>query len=427
MGETPKKKAFWKGMGFQVAVSVALGVICGMFFPELGAKMKPLGDIFLKLIKTVVAPLVFLTVATGIAAVGDLKRVGKTGVIAAVYFEVISTIAILWGLATATLLGVGKGVGRIATDASLQKGAASAEAAAAQVQHTDKTSFFLNMFPDNFVGAFTKTELLPVLVLALIFGAAILRLSPAKRAPIESGLASISNAFFEFTHIIMQFAPIGAFGAIAYTVGSNGRDILIVLAQFMLAYWSITLGFVLVVMGGVCLVFRLNLFDIIRYIKDEILIVLGTGSSESILPRLLEKLPAYGVSKQSVGLVLPTSYVFNLDGAHIYLAACTIFLANVFDVHPSFTQYVTMFGVMMVTAKGGAAVAGGAFVILAATVTMTGILPVEGLPILFGVYRIMAPANAICNAVSNSVACIVVAKLSGEYDPSARRPAPEIA
>ncbi len=420
-----EKPAFWKGMGLQVAVSVVLGVIVGLLWPDLGAKFKPLGDIFLKLIKTVVAPLVFLTVATGIAAVGDLKRVGKTGVIAAVYFEIVSTIAIAWGLLAATLLGVGKGVGHIATNEALIKGAETAEAAAAGA-HTSTSAFFLNMFPDNFIGAFTKTELLPVLVLALIFGAAILRLSPEKRAPVESGLASISNAFFEFTHIIMRFAPIGAFGAIAYTVGSNGRDILIILAQFMLAYWAITMGFVLVVMGGVCLIFRLNLWDIIRYIKDEILIVLGTGSSESILPRLLEKLPAYGITKQSVGLVLPTSYVFNLDGAHIYLASCTIFLANVFGVHPSFGQYATLFGVMMVTAKGGAAVAGGAFVILAATVTMTNILPVEGLPILFGVYRIMAPANAVCNAVSNSIACIVVAKLSGDYDPTARKPAPQI-
>jgi aerobic C4-dicarboxylate transport protein len=427
MSAKPTKPAFWKGMGFQVAVSVILGVIVGLLWPELGAKFKPLGDIFLRLIKTVVAPLVFLTVATGIAAVGDLKRVGKTGVIAAVYFEIVSTIAILWGLGAATLLGVGKGLGPIATNESLIKGAQTAEAAAASASHTDTATFFLNMFPDNFIGAFTKTELLPVLVLALIFGAAILRLSPEKRAPVEGGLATISNAFFEFTHIIMRFAPIGAFGAIAYTVGSNGRDILIILAQFMLAYWAITMGFVLVVMGGICLIFRLNLWDIIRYIRDEIMIVLGTGSSESILPRLLEKLPAYGITKQSVGLVLPTSYVFNLDGAHIYLASCTIFLANVFGVHPTFGQYATLFGVMMVTAKGGAAVAGGAFVILAATVTMTNILPVEGLPILFGVYRIMAPANAVCNAISNSIACIVVAKLSGDYDPTARRPVAEIA
>ncbi len=417
-GERPKK-ALWRGLGFQVVFGMAAGIAVGLLFPEFGLSLKVFGDIFLKLIKTAIVPLIFLTVVSGVAAAGDFKQVGKVGLIAMVYFEIVSTIALIYGLVVATLLGVGKGVGPVAATGAAAKGAAEATETVAKT-HVNLVDFVLNIFPDNFLGAFTKGEALQVMVLSLIFGAALLRLPPAKRAPIEGGIAAISNAFFEFIHIIMRFAPIGAFGAMAYAAASNGTSMLVALAWLVVAYWISQIGFVLIVLGGVCLLFRLKLFDILRFIREEIIIVLGTSTSDSVLPRLLERLPSYGVSKRTVGLVLPTGYVFNLDGASIYITTGVIFLANAYHVHLSWMQMATLFGVMLLTSKGVATVAGGSFIVLATTVAATGMLPLEGLAVMFGVYRAMSSANSTVNMIGNTVATIAVAKICGEYDPAAR-------
>jgi aerobic C4-dicarboxylate transport protein len=413
---------FWLGLGFQVAVGMALGVVVGLVWPDFAASLKLLGDIFLRLVKTVVAPLVFLTVTVGVVAAGDFRRVGKLGVVAMIYFEVVSSVALVFGLAMGWLAGVGRGVGHVAVTAGAARGAAAAQASA-KAPHATAADFILNIFPDNLLGAFAKGEILQVLVIALIFGGALLMLKPARRAPIEAALEALSPAMYQFTHIIMRLAPVGAFGAMAYTIGSNGVAVLVALGWWVIAYYLTQIAFIVVVLGGVCLAFRLDLFDILRFIKDEILIVLGTASSDSVLPRLLEKLPAYGVSKQAAGLILPTGYVFNLDGASIYLSMGVIFLSNAYNVHLSLAQVASILGLMLLTSKGVATVAGGSFVTFAATVTATGVLPVEGLPLMFGVYRLMAPANSTCNAISNAVASIVVAKLCGEYDPGRRVPA----
>ncbi len=296
------KPRLWSNLGFQVALSMVLGIGVGLIWPDFAASLKILGDIFLRLIKTAVAPLVFLTVAAGIAAAGDIKRVGKVGLIAMIYFEIVSTIALTLGLVAGNLIGVGKNLGHITASATSMKGAEAA-AKAASSSHTTFDQFLLNVFPDNFIGAFARGELLQVLVIALIFGFGLMALSPEKRAPIENGLNTISTAFFEFIHIIMRLAPIGTFGAVAYAVGANGTAVLISLAYFVLSFYAVIVLFIVVVFGAICALFRISLFHLLRYIRDEIIIMLGTASSESVLPRLLEKLPAYGASKQTVGLV----------------------------------------------------------------------------------------------------------------------------
>ncbi|HEU0151321.1 MAG TPA: cation:dicarboxylase symporter family transporter, partial [Bradyrhizobium sp.] len=277
------------------------------------------------------------------------------------------------------------------------------------------------VFPDNFVGAFARGELLQVLVIALIFGFGLMALSPERRAPIESGLNTMSTAFFEFIHIIMALAPIGTFGAVAYAVGSNGTSVLIALAYLVLTFYVLMLLFILVVLGAVCALFGINILHLLRYIREEILIMLGTASSESVLPRLLEKMPFYGPSKQTVGLVLPTGYAFNLDGTSLFMSMGVIFLANAYGVTLSWEQELGLLAIMLLTSKGAATVSGGSFVVFAATVTASGILPVDGLALIFGVYRFLSIALATCNVIGNAVATVVVAKLAGEFNDDAFR------
>lgn len=416
----PAKKAIWKGLGFQIALSMVLGVIVGLVWPEFGASLKILGDIFLRLVKSAVAPLIFLTVALGIGAAGDIKKVGKVGLSAIIYFEIVSTIAILFGFGMGELFGVGSG-GLPITELS-ETASAAATTAAKIDAHAPITfgSFFLNIFPDNFIGAFAGGELLQVLVLALLFGFGILLLKEHERSVVEKGLHYVSSAFFKFIHIIMLLAPIGTFGAIAYAVGANGTDVLIKLAYLVFAFYITLALFIIVILGIVCTIFKLNLLHLIKFIKEELYITFGTASSESVLPRLLEKLPNYGASKQVVGLVLPTGFAFNLDGTSIYMSMGVIFLSNAYGIPLSLDQYLAILAIMLLTSKGAATVSGGAFVVFAATVSTTGLLPLDGLALMFGVYRFMSMALAVTNIIGNTVATIVVAKINNEYDPSIR-------
>ncbi|GKX57244.1 C4-dicarboxylate transport protein [Leminorella grimontii] len=415
---SPPKKAFWKGLGFQIAVSMILGILVGFLWPEFATSLKLLGDIFLRLIKSAVAPLIFLTVALGIGAAGDIKQVGKVGLSAIIYFEIVSTIAILFGFGMGELFSVGSGT-------VLAEGSVSAQASSLiQASHASPKSFaqfFLEIFPDSFMGAFSSNNLLQVLVLALMFGFGILLLKEKERVVVEKGLNFIAHAFFKFIHVIMLLAPIGTFGAIAYAVGSNGVDMLIKLTWLVAAFYITLILFVVVVLGAVCLVFKLNLFDIIKFIKEELYITFGTASSESVLPRLLEKLPKYGVSRQTVGLVLPTGYAFNLDGTSIYMSMGVIFLANAYGIPLSLDQLFGILLIMLLTSKGAATVSGGAFVVFAATITTTGLLPLEGVAVMFGVYRFMSMALAVTNIIGNTVATIAVAKINREYHPSRRQ------
>lgn len=413
-----KKKSIWGNLGFQVAIAMVLGIAVGLIWPEFGASLKILGDIFLRLIKTAVAPLVFLTVVVGIMAAGDIKRVGKVGLIAMLYFELVSTIALALGLVIGNISGVGQNLGAVTASANAQAGAEKA-LATAEGAHVTFGQFVLNVFPDNFVGAFANGELLQVLVISLFFGFGLMMLKPEKRAPIEGGLNHISTAFFEFIHIIMKLAPIGTFGAVAYAVGANGTAVLISLAYFVLTVYAAVVIFILVVLGSICALFRIRFFHLLRYVRDEIFIVLGTASSESVLPRLLEKLPGYGASRQSVGLVLPTGYAFNLDGTSLFMSIGVMFLAHAYNVPLGWADQLGILAIMLLTSKGAATVSGGSFVVFAATVAATGTLPVEGLALIFGVYRFLSIAIATCNVVGNTVATIVVAKLAGEFDATA--------
>jgi len=413
----PGKKPLWRGLGFQVVIAMVLGAAVGFLFPSFAVQLKILGDIFLRLIKTAVAPLVFLSVAVGIVSAGDFKRVGKVGLVAMLYFEVVSSLALAIGLLAGNLLGVGHGM-RAATEA-----VRGAKPLVPTGQPHSTLDFILNVFPDNFIGAFARGELLQVLVVAIIFGAALLRMPADKREPVERGLNRISDVLFEFIHIIMAFAPLGTFGAVAFAVGSSGTAVLLSLIYLVLSFYAVVALFIVMVLGTVCAAFGLNLFRFLRYIREEIYIVLGTASSESVLPRLLEKLPRFGVSRQCVGLVLPTGYAFNLDGTSIYMSMGVIFLANAYGVPLDFGQQLGILGIMLLTSKGAATVSGGSFVVFAATVAATGVLPVEGLAILFGVYRFMSIAVATTNVIGNSIATIVTAKICGEFDPVQSREA----
>ena len=410
-------RPFWRGLGFQIILAMVLGVLAGLLFPSFAVQLKILGDIFLRLIKTAVAPLVFLCVAAGIVSAGDFKRIGKVGLVAMLYFEIVSSIALAIGLLAGNLLGVGHGM-RAATEAV--RGAKPPVPTGPPHSTLD---FILNIFPDNFVGAFARGELLQVLVVAIIFGAAILRMRADKREPVERGLNRISEVLFEFIHIIMALAPIGTFGAVAFAVGSSGTQVLLSLIYLVLSFYAVVIAFIVVVLGSICALFGINLFRFLGFIREEIYIVLGTASSESVLPRLLEKLPLYGCSRQSVGLVLPTGYAFNLDGTSIYMSMGVIFLANAYGVPLDLGQQLGILGIMLLTSKGAATVSGGSFVVFAATVTATGVLPIEGLAILFGVYRFMSIAIATTNVIGNSVATVVTAKLCGEFDPAKNRQA----
>ncbi len=412
-GKTP----LWRGLGFQVVIAMVLGAAVGFLFPSFAVQLKILGDIFLRLIKTAVAPIVFLCVAVGIVSAGDFKRIGKVGLVAMLYFEIVSSLALAMGLLAGNLLGVGHGM-RAATEA-----VRGAKPPVPTGQPHSTLDFILNVFPDNLIGAFARGELLQVLVVAIIFGAALLRMQADKREPVERGLNRVSDVLFEFIHIVMAFAPIGTFGAVAFAVGSSGTAVLLSLVYLVLSFYAVVILFIVVVLGSVCALSGLNLFRFLRYIREEIYIVLGTASSESVLPRLLEKLPRFGVSRQCVGLVLPTGYAFNLDGTSIYMSMGVIFLANAYGVPLDFGQQLGILGIMLLTSKGAATVSGGSFVVFAATVAATGVLPVEGLAILFGVYRFMSIAVATTNVIGNSIATIVTAKICREFDPVQSREA----
>lgn len=401
------KKAWYRGLAAQVIFAMALGILVGFLFPEFSAQLKTVGDLFLALIKAGIAPLVFLTVVLGILSAGNLKEASRIGFSALIYFEVVSTVALALGLLAANLLHVGEGAGALASK--------TGKPPATEGDHSF-AGFLKGIVPDNFFGAFTSGQLLQVVILAVIFAAGLLTLKPTVLGKIQGGLDTVSEAFFGFINVIMKLAPIGAFGAIAYSVGTNGSAMLLALAQLVLQFWAVVALFITVVLGLVCLLAGFNVFRILRFVKDEMSLVLGTASSESALPGLLKKLTAMGCSKQSVGLVVPTGYAFNLDGSSLYMSMCTIFLANAFGIHMGLGEQLGLMAIMLLTSKGAATVSGGTYVVFASTIAATGYLPLEGVAILFGVYRFMSMAIAFCNCFGNVVATIVVSKMTKEMD-----------
>jgi aerobic C4-dicarboxylate transport protein len=406
--QAPKKKKFYQIMYFQVITAIIIGIVLGWLKPDLAAQMKPLGDLFIKLIKMVIAPIIFCTIVVGIGSIGDMKKVGRVGLKALIYFEVVTTLALIIGMTVANLYHPGSGI-----DVTKFKGDISTYVTAAKNQST--WDFIMNIVPSQVMDAFAKGEILQVLFFSIIFGT-VLAGSGEKGKSVVEFFDKIGHAMFGVVGIVMKVAPIGAFGAMSYTIGKFGIKALIPLAKLMASVYTTMFLFIFVVLALICKFYGFSIFKYLNYIKEEIFIVLGTSSSESVLPRMIDKMEKFGASKSVVGLVIPTGYSFNLDGTSIYLSMAAIFLAQAFGKNLTLGQEIYIIAILMLTSKGAAAVTGGGFITLAATLSATGVLPVEGLVLLLGVDRFMSEARAITNLIGNGIATIVVAKMEGEFD-----------
>lgn len=404
MGIMSKKRTpIYKVLYFQVICAIIFGVLLGYFFPDVGAQMKPFGDGFIRLIKMIIAPVIFCTVVTGIAGMEDMKKVGKTGGLALLYFEVVSTIALIIGLIVVNVCQ--PGVGMHVDPSTLDSGAVAAYTGPGKMQTT--TQFLMNIIPHTVVGAFADGEILQVLFFSLLFGFALHKFG-GRGTLIFDVIKKSSHVLFQIVGMIMRVAPVGAFGAMAFTIGKYGIGSLLPLAELMGTFYLTCLLFVLGVLGGICRWHGFSIFRYIGYIKEELLIVLGTSSSESVLPRMMAKMEHAGVSKPVVGLVIPTGYSFNLDGTAIYLTMAAVFIAQACDVQMTIMQQVTLLAVLLLTSKGAAGVTGSGFIVLAATLSAVGHVPVAGLALILGVDRFMSEARALTNMIGNGIACIVV-------------------
>lgn len=406
-----KKPPIYKILYFQVLMAVLIGVLLGNFYPSIGVEMKPFGDAFIKGIKMLIAPIIFCTVVVGIAGMEDMKKVGKTGGIALLYFEIMSTIALIVGLIVVNVLQ--PGVGMNIDPASLDTKGIDAYTGPGKMAST--TEFLLNIIPATAIDAFAKGEILQVLFIAILFGFALHRFG-GRGTMVFDLIEKFSHVLFDIIGIIMKFAPIGAFGAMAFTIGKYGVGSLFSLGKLMGAFYITCILFVFIVLGIVARLNGFSIFKFVRYIKEELLIVLGTSSSESVLPRMMEKMELLGAKKSCVGLVIPTGYSFNLDGTSIYLTMAAVFIAQATDTPMTITQQITLLLVLLLTSKGAAGITGSGFIVLAATLSAVGHVPVAGLAIILGIDRFMSEARALTNLVGNGVATIVVAKWTGELD-----------
>ena len=411
MSTTPAKKPIYKSLYVQVLFAVVVGVLLGHFYPQVGTDMKPLGDGFIKLIKMIIAPIIFCTVVVGIAGMEDMKKVGKTGGLALLYFEVVSTIALIVGLVIVNF--VEPGVGMNVDTASLDTKSIAAYTAPGKMQGT--VDFLMNIIPATVVDAFAKGEILQVLLFSVLFGFALHKFG-GRGTMVFDFIEKLSHVLFDIVGIIMKVAPIGAFGAMAFTIGKYGVDSLFSLGKLMGMFYLTCLIFVFVVLGIISKVHGFSIWKFVKYIKEELLIVLGTSSSESVLPRMMEKMEKAGARKSVVGLVIPTGYSFNLDGTSIYLTMAAVFIAQATDTPMSLTQQLTLLAVLLLTSKGAAGITGSGFIVLAATLSAVGGVPVAGLALILGIDRFMSEARALTNLVGNGVATLVVAKWTGDLD-----------
>ncbi len=408
-GVRPSRPIYFN-LTFQVLIAIILGVLVGVLAPHTAQDFKPLSDFFIKLVKLVIAPVIFLTIVTGVAHVGDMSKVGRIGGKALIYFELVTTFALGFGLLMVNLMGPGHGASHAAANmaadiAKIQKDS----------EKLNTVDFLLGMVPDNVIGAFAKGDLIPVLIFALLFGAAISKMGD-RASQLNNILAQVSQIFFNIISYIMVLAPIGAFGGMAYAIGKFGPEILGNLALLMASVYATMALFICLCLGGISWIYGFNIFRFLAYIKDELLIVLGTSSSESALPRIMEKLQRFGVAKPVVGLVIPTGYSFNLDGTSIYMSMATIFIAQAYGVELSIEKQIGILLILMVTSKGAAGVTGSGFTTLAATLASLQVVPIEGLGLLIGVDRFMSEARAITNLIGNAVATVVIAKSEKAFD-----------
>lgn len=401
----------YKSLYFQVLVAIVAGVLLGHFAPETGVALKPLGDGFIRLVKMLIAPIIFCTVVTGIAGMEQMKQVGRTGGLALLYFEVVTTLALIIGLVIVNIVKPGAGLN--IDPATLD--------AAAVAQYTQSgqmpgmVEFLLAIIPTTLVSAFANGDVLQVLLIALLFGFALHAVG-GRENMVYRFIEQFSQVLFRIIAVIMRIAPIGAFGAMAFTIGKYGVGTLASLAELMLCFYATCVAFVLIVLGAIARAHGFSILKFIAYIREELFIVLGTSSSESVLPRMIAKLEGLGIRKSVVGLVIPTGYSFNLDGTSIYLTMAVVFIAQATNTPLDLWDQLSILLVLLVTSKGAAAITGSGFIVLAATLSAVGHVPVAGVALILGIDRFMSEARALTNLVGNGVATIVVARWCGGVD-----------
>ena len=411
MEKNSTHKPFYRSLYFQVITAIVIGVLLGHFYPETGTAMKPLGDGFIKLVKMIIAPVIFLTVATGIAHLRDLKDVGRVAGKAFAYFLTFSTLALIVGLVVANVVRPGAGMN--VDPASLDPTAVAQYSEAAHDQTI--AGFLMHIIPDTLVGAFAEGEILQVLFFSILFGISLAIIGD-RAQPVLTVLESTSEAFFKLVHILMKAAPIGAFGAFAFTIGKYGIESIVNLAALVGTFYLTSLIFVLGVLGAVAAANGFSILKLIRYLKEELLLVLGTSSSEAALPSLIEKMERAGAKKSVVGLVEPTGYSFNLDGTNIYMTLAALFIAQACGIDLPLSEQLLLLAVAMLSSKGAAGVTGAGFITLAATLAVVPSVPVAGMALILGVDRFMSECRALTNFIGNAVATLVVARWDKALD-----------
>lgn len=407
----PRRKAFYQHLYVQVLAAIVLGVILGHFSPGLGEQMKPLGDTFIKLIKMLIAPIIFCTVVSGIAGMQDLKRIGRIGFKSLIYFEVLTTIALVIGLIGVNLLK--PGVGMHIDPASLDASAIAGYTKAAHDQSV--VGFLTHIVPTTVFGAFSEGDILQVLFISVLFAFGLQLLGETGK-PLLNTIDLVAKAFFRMLKIVMYLAPLGAFGGMAFTVGKYGVQSLGAYVNLLVCYYLTGLVFVFVVLNLVARLAGFSLWKFLKYIREELVLVLGTSSSESALPRLMGKLEKLGCEKSTVGLVVPSGYCFNLDGSCINMTVLAIFIAQALDIDVSLYHQVTLLLILLLTSKGAASVTGGAFITLAATLGSIDVIPAAGLVLVLGVYRFISEGGALINVIGNGVATLFIARWDGALD-----------
>ncbi|MDR0136149.1 dicarboxylate/amino acid:cation symporter [Metabacillus idriensis] len=412
-------KINFKNLTVQVIIGIILGIAVGFLFPSFGIELKVLADVFIKMIKMVIAPIIFFTVVIGIGSMGDLKKVGRIGGKALLYFEIVTTFALAIGIIVVGIVKPGDGFN---TD-KVEGGDVSQYTEQAEETSHGFIDFIVGIIPENVVGAMAEGELLPILFFAVLFGISMAAVGE-KAKPVVVLFERLTDIFFGVVNMIMKVSPFAAFGAMAYTIGQFGIGSLVALGKLMGSVYITMFLFIILILGAIAKYYGFSIIKFIAYIKEEILLVLGTSSSESALPKMMEKMEKYGCSKSVVGLVIPTGYSFNLDGTSIYLSMAAMFIAQAYGVDLSIWQQLTLLGILMLTSKGAAGVTGSGFITLAATLAAFPMIPVEGIALLLGVDRFMSEARAITNLIGNGVATVVVSKMEDEFHPPAEHAEP---
>ncbi|HEX7411252.1 MAG TPA: dicarboxylate/amino acid:cation symporter [Bacteroidales bacterium] len=402
---------YLKSLYVQVIIAIITGIVIGIFYPSFAVQLKPLGDGFIKLVKMMIAPIIFCTIVNGIAGMENTKKVGRVGIKAIIYFEIVTTFALLIGLSVINILK--PGVGMNIDPASLDM--KSVESYITQHKSVGVQDFILNIIPDNIVNALSAGNILQILFFSILLGFALSKIG-AKAKPLLVGIKSLEEALFAIIKMIMKLAPLGAMGAMSFTVGKYGMGSLVSLGQLMGSFYLTCLLFIIFILGGILKYTGFNLFRLLKYIREELLIVIGTSSSEAALPSLMDKLRKLGCSEPVVGLVIPTGYSFNLDGTSIYLTMAAVFLAQATNTPLQLTQQISLLLILMLASKGAAGVTGSGFITLAAVLPIVGNIPVAAIALILGIDRFMSEARAITNIIGNSIATIVIAKSENEID-----------